>query len=70
MIWTLLGILLGVAVGSLLVVLVIVRGKHARPGRWARRGKRLTMRCEGCALWSLRSTQRLPAGLFALLTRW
>ena len=38
MIWTLLGILLGVAVGSLLVVLVIVPGKHARRRRWARRG--------------------------------
>jgi hypothetical protein len=37
-IWTLLGILLGVAVGSLLVVLVILPSKRARRRRWARRG--------------------------------
>jgi len=37
-IWTLLGILLGVAVGSLLVLLVILPGKRARRRRWARRG--------------------------------
>ena len=38
MIWTLLGILLGVAVGSLLVVLVILPNKRARRRGWARRG--------------------------------
>jgi hypothetical protein len=37
-IWTLLGILLGVAVGSLMVVLVILPTKCARRRRWARRG--------------------------------
>lgn len=37
-IWTLLAILLGVAVGSLLVVLVILPRKRARRRRWARRG--------------------------------
>jgi hypothetical protein len=33
-IWTLLGILLGVAVGSLLVVLVILPNKRARRRGW------------------------------------